>query len=57
MSGATVRKVVKNLPSDKITAGDVPINVEKKRLLFFKTEKMNKWSFSKQNVSRYFKSF
>ena len=33
--GATVRKVVKNLPSDKATAGEIPVNLLKNSEIFF----------------------
>ena len=35
VSEATVRKVVKNFPSDKATAGEIPVNVVKSEICFF----------------------
>ena len=35
VSEATVRKVVKNLPSDKVSAGEIPIKILKKSIFCF----------------------
>ena len=58
VSGATVSKVVKNLPSDKASAGEIPIKILKERKFRIPelTDCIDK-SLKKQQTSIYIKTF